>query len=138
VNNRPITLVDPLGLYSRTACVLTWTLSFAAIGARMGAATGATGGVVVAGAGAVPGAAAGATVGGLGGAAVGAITGMLVCPPDSNCSANQDTEAGRCQREKRRCVSECTRKTIPTGTLDGAPFYRCVRNCMDAAGCYGN
>jgi RHS repeat-associated protein len=35
---------------------------------------------------------------------------------------------------KKDCIKECTDETLPTGTLDGAPFFRCMRACMKRAG----
>ncbi|QYM97200.1 hypothetical protein FGI04_15205 [Dickeya ananatis] len=31
--------------------------------------------------------------------------------------------------KKERCIAECL-STLPTGTLDGAPFHRCMNECM--------
>ncbi|MFB1117432.1 hypothetical protein RF240_05100 [Dickeya dadantii] len=31
--------------------------------------------------------------------------------------------------KKERCILECL-STLPTGTFDGAPFHRCMNECM--------
>jgi RHS repeat-associated protein len=38
------------------------------------------------------------------------------------------------KRAKKECIAECTEKTLPTGTYDGAPFFKCMRECMRRKG----
>ena len=40
-----------------------------------------------------------------------------------------------CGEIRRMCVEQCSDRTLGTRTLDGAPFYRCVRECLDRHGC---
>lgn len=48
---------------------------------------------------------------------------------------SDDPEEERCNQVRRLCIEKCADETLPTGTLDGAPFYRCLRECMDAHAC---
>jgi hypothetical protein len=41
-----------------------------------------------------------------------------------------------CRRAKEACIVSCTNSTLPTGWLHGVPFHKCMRDCMEAAGCY--
>ena len=40
-----------------------------------------------------------------------------------------------CAQAKAECLQRCSDEVLPTGTLDGAPFFRCVRECMESFGC---
>ena len=45
-----------------------------------------------------------------------------------------DPEKERCAEVKQKCIEECT-ALLPTREYSGAPFYRCMRQCMEANGC---
>lgn len=41
-----------------------------------------------------------------------------------------------CRRAKEACIISCGSSTLPTGWLHGIPFHKCMRDCMEAAGCF--
>jgi hypothetical protein len=156
---RPTLRTDPLGLMSGDpeGCVTRWTVGSAALGAGIGGVAGAAiggasaggactfvaPGVGTLGCGAAGGA-AGAGVGSAGGAAVGsfvgAIIGTLACecedaPPLPRVLPKPDKGEIDCREIGKACREKCTDETIPTGTLDGAPFFKCLRECLDSFGC---
>jgi len=171
---RPLALVDPLGLRSDdpVGCVTRWVAAGATLGAGIGGtvgvaaggAVGATAGGAGAGAactpvapgvgtvgcgiaGAAGGGAVGAAAGGAAGTVQGAMTGALVgvllgildctCdfePPDG-VRRDKPNEEIDCRKIKQICIAQCSDETLPTGTLDGAPFYQCLRRCLDSFGC---
>ena len=139
VRNGPLGSVDPLGLYSRLACILNWTLAGAGAGARVGAASGAAGGVVFAGVGSIPGSAGGAAAGAAAGAGAGMITGILVCPPDGVCLVEDSRPRfepdERCKQVKQDCIERCSDTALPTGD-HGFRFWNCVNKCMAESNCY--
>ena len=38
------------------------------------------------------------------------------------------------QKAKKQCIDECSEKALPTGSYDGAPFFKCMRECMKRNG----
>nr|MBA2708243.1 RHS repeat-associated core domain-containing protein [Gemmatimonadaceae bacterium] len=40
-----------------------------------------------------------------------------------------------CKKQKVICVTQCVAEALPTGEYSGDPFYKCVYDCMEAAGC---
>jgi hypothetical protein len=44
----------------------------------------------------------------------------------------------RCRQVKEKCIDSCTDSELPTGTRYGVPFQKCVRDCMERAGCFYN
>ncbi|HEY9101685.1 hypothetical protein, partial [Chitinimonas sp.] len=53
---------------------------------------------------------------------------------DAKPDEGDDAEKKRCSQQRSTCSASCS-ATLPTYTNDGAPFYRCMRACMEAAGC---
>jgi hypothetical protein len=41
----------------------------------------------------------------------------------------------KCRKAKEACIKKCTDSDIPTGTYNGDPYFICLRDCMDDAGC---
>ena len=48
---------------------------------------------------------------------------------DENCE-----EQERCAAIKKSCIEECT-SLLPTNEYSGAPFFKCMRDCMERNGC---
>jgi len=46
-----------------------------------------------------------------------------------------DVEGVDCRKVKEQCIRKCSDETLPTRTLDGAPFFKCLRECLDSFGC---
>lgn len=154
---RPIALTDPLGLLASdpTDCVTRWTAAGATLGTAAGAVVGTTvvgGGagagctLVAPGVGTVTCGAAGGAAGGSGGAAIGGtlggfagwIVGTLACQCEDSLP---QTRADRrptdvdCRKARELCIQKCSDETLPTRTLDGAPFFKCLKECLDSFGC---
>ena len=53
--------------------------------------------------------------------------------PNRLCQA-QTGDLSDYNKAKRKCIDECVDETLPTGTLNGDPFYICLRNCMERLG----
>jgi RHS repeat-associated protein len=155
---QPLKFVDPLGLRADdpAGCVTHWVAAGTAVGAGIGAVAGGTAGAVGGGAlctpvapgfgtlgcgaaGAAGGSTAGAAQGGFFGATAGAIVGTLVCTCDLSLPRifrrDKPTDEIDCRKIKQLCIEKCTAATLPTGTFDGAPFFRCLRQCLDSFGC---
>ncbi len=43
-------------------------------------------------------------------------------------------EKERCKEVRKKCIDKCT-ETLPTGEFSGAPFFRCLRECLTENGC---
>lgn len=41
-----------------------------------------------------------------------------------------------CRQVKEVCIISCGASELPTGRRYGIPFHRCLRECMEAAGCF--
>lgn len=52
-------------------------------------------------------------------------------------ATDEDAEKERCQKVLDMCIEKCTEETIPSGTLDGDPFFKCRRQCLEAHNCWG-
>jgi len=46
------------------------------------------------------------------------------------------TGIARCKKVKEECIEKCSEDELPTGTNDGMPYHKCVRECLEAAGCW--
>jgi hypothetical protein len=88
-------------------------------------------------AGAGGGAVGGAVQGLLPGAIVGGLVGILDCTCDLSRIFRLDKPSDEidCRQAKQICIEKCTAETLPTGTFDGAPFFKCLRECLDRFGC---
>jgi RHS repeat-associated protein len=143
----PLHLIDPQGLAAEEFfCVLKHTLFGLGVGGlaglTAGCAAGALAGLPAGGVGALPGCAEGAVVVGGVGAAVGALGGALLGRVSCGCDGllpqtlpmapGEETD---CRKVKQFCIERCSDETLPTGTLDGAPYFRCLRECLDSYGC---
>lgn len=42
----------------------------------------------------------------------------------------------RCRRVKEACIISCGSSTLPTWDPSGNPFHKCLRECMERAGCF--
>jgi hypothetical protein len=45
-------------------------------------------------------------------------------------------ERERCKKVLQMCIDKCTEETLPTGTLNGDPFFQCRRRCLEAENCW--
>jgi RHS repeat-associated protein len=133
----PVRFIDPRGLTLEQAlCTLKYTVvglvAGGLAGSAGGCAVGAGVGVFAGGVGALPGCGAGAVTGGIVGAALGAGAGAIVGTTQCSCPPPDEVDCGQA---KQICIEKCTEETLPTGTLDGAPFFKCLRECLDSFGC---
>jgi hypothetical protein len=48
---------------------------------------------------------------------------------------SDEDERERCRKVKNTCIEQC-RGRLGT-SLDGMPFHKCVKECLDEAGCWG-
>jgi hypothetical protein len=46
-------------------------------------------------------------------------------------------ERERCKKIKKMCIKQCIDEEIPTGTHDGMPYHKCLRECLEVHGCWG-
>jgi hypothetical protein len=46
-------------------------------------------------------------------------------------------EMERCKKVLEFCIAKCTKEAIPSGSLSGDPFFKCRKECLDAANCWG-
>lgn len=46
-------------------------------------------------------------------------------------------ERQRCKEVLAFCIAKCTEEAIPSGSLSGDPFFKCRRQCLEAANCWG-
>lgn len=46
-------------------------------------------------------------------------------------------ERERCKRVLEFCIAKCTEEAIPSGSPSGDPFFKCRKECLDAANCWG-
>jgi hypothetical protein len=44
----------------------------------------------------------------------------------------------KCRRVKEACIISCSDAELPTWDPGGNPFHRCMRECMERAGCFYN
>ncbi len=154
---RPLVLVDPLGLVAGGSCVARWIAGGAAVGAGIGATTGAVAAAVSASTscsffapgvgtlgcgigGASAGATPGAKIGGAVGATAGFLVGTLVCqceddPPLMPPEPDPRTNEIDCKKVKEYCIAKCTAETLPTYEPGGDPFFLCLRQCKESFGC---
>ncbi len=42
----------------------------------------------------------------------------------------------RCRQVKEACIISCGDSKLPTGDYAGNPFHKCLRECMERAGCF--
>jgi hypothetical protein len=52
-------------------------------------------------------------------------------------ATDEQRERERCKRVLERCIEKCTDETLPTGTFNGDPFFKCRRQCLEAENCLG-
>lgn len=50
---------------------------------------------------------------------------------------DEESERERCRKVLEMCIAKCTEETLPTGTLNGDPFFICRRRCLEAENCWG-
>lgn len=55
--------------------------------------------------------------------------------PAACCEMPDPDDPDYCNKMRAYCIAECTAATLPTYTYDGAPFHRCLAECMAEAGC---
>jgi hypothetical protein len=46
-------------------------------------------------------------------------------------------EQERCKQVLAFCIAKCTAEAIPSGSPSGDPFFKCRKDCLDAANCWG-
>ncbi len=63
-----------------------------------------------------------------------AVNRILKKVKDACASGSDSDEDRRCAKQKQACIEICE-STLPTFTNDGAPFFKCMRKCMESAGC---
>jgi len=76
--------------------------------------------------------------GGTAGGVIGGMIGSLVCEcEEMKPLPRTDPGPARvdCQAVRELCIAKCTEETWPSGTLDGAPFFRCLRECLESFEC---
>jgi hypothetical protein len=52
-------------------------------------------------------------------------------------ATDEDREKERCKKVKRMCIDKCTDDELPTHKNDGMPYHKCLRECLEADGCWG-
>ncbi|MBX9571394.1 MAG: LysM peptidoglycan-binding domain-containing protein [Candidatus Obscuribacterales bacterium] len=155
VNNAPVMATDPSGLVDWGQVQTSVNIGTAAgigVGAGIGGAAGGALGLPAGGIGAIPGSATGAVMGGALGGAVGGfgagasnLAGQMILEmsgggseskgqSDSGSQCQEKELSPKCKTQKNKCIDSCT-KTLPTYSLHGAPFRRCVDQCMFENGC---
>jgi hypothetical protein len=110
--------------------------SFGAVGgAILGCeALGAGGTMVLPGIGTIGGCIYGGMSGSLLGAGVGLASGALIGSLVCSCEGGGNTDLEFCRKLKAQCIEKCLAH-LGSRDYGGAPFFRCVKECLAEYGC---
>ncbi len=50
---------------------------------------------------------------------------------------DEEAEKERCKKVLESCIQKCTKEAIPSGELSGDRFFKCRKECLEAADCWG-